>query len=456
MKAAARKQLTALIAAANSLTGKRFSLLVASSLVATTAIIAAAANSGTDNGPLAALIGRSLAAERTPVAPEAAATPEAEFEPEASPAPVSSAAPEPLAAPEAAPAPEEEAGEEAEPTPTKPEETAPEPGPIQHVFVVSVASSGYDAAFGSAPQMPYLANTLRPQGLLLSEYKLLEQTALPNSIATISGQPPNPQTKEDCPIYSDFPAGAKANSRGIISAGGCIYPVESVTFSDQLIGARLKWHAYMESMVDAAGKPDSCVAPAEANSPNPTPVTGGYAAKLNPFVYFHSLLDLGDCNENDVPLSELEKDLKKIETTANFNYISPNLCSVGISGQCPAGTPDGAAAADAFLSTWVPKILASPAYKKDGLLIVNFGQVNTAAPVDPAAPPPATDPLKVGALVLSSTVAPGATDAVPYDPYSLLRTFGDLFNLSALGNAAGAKVKSLAPVLVASETAAGD
>jgi hypothetical protein len=303
--------------------------------------------------------------------------------------------------------------------------------------------------------MPYLAGTLRPQALLLSEYQLLEQTALPNSIATVSGQPPNPQTREDCPVYAEFPSGTKGNSRGIVSAGGCIYPVETVTFPDQMVGARLKWHAYMEGMADEAGKPDNCVEP-EPNAPD-TPASGGYAAKLNPFVYFHSLLDLGDCGENDVPLSELERDLKKVETTANFNYVSPNLCGAGISGQCPEGAPAGAAAADAFLSTWVPKILASPAYKKDGLLIVNFGQVDTAAPVDPAAPAPAADPLKVGALVLSRFVAPGATDAVPYDPYSLLRTFEDLFNLSALGNAAGTKVKSLAPVLVSGgETAAGD
>ncbi len=202
---------------------------------------------------------------------------------------------------------------------------------------------------------------------------------------------------------------SKANSRGIVSASGCIYPVETVTFSDQLVGAQLKWHAYMEGMADESGQPDSCVQP-EPNAAD-TPATGGYAAKLNPFVYFHSLLDLGDCSENDVPLSELEGDLKKIETTANFSYISPNLCNVGIGGQCPAGAPDGATAADAFLSTWVPKILASPAYKKDGLLVVSFGQVNTAAPVDPAAAP-ATDPLKVGALVLSRFVTPGATDAV--------------------------------------------
>ncbi len=210
----------------------------------------------------------------------------------------------------------------------------------------------------------------------------------------------------------------------------------------------------MEGMADETGQPDSCVQP-EPNAAD-TPATGSYAAKLNPFVYFHSLLDLGDCSENDVPLSELDGDLKKVETTANFNYISPNLCNVGISGQCPPGAPEGAAAADAFLSTWVPKILASPAYKKDGLLIVNFGQLNQAAPVDPAAPPVA-DPLKVGALVLSRFVAPGATDPLAYDPYSLLRTFEDLFDLSPLGAGAGSKVKSLAPALAGGgETAAGD
>jgi hypothetical protein len=234
-----------------------------------------------------------------------------------------------------------------------------------------------------------------------------------------------------------------------------VYSAETLGIADQLSIAKLNWKAYMESMVNPeTGKPDTCVYP-QPGAPETT-VVGGYSSKLNPFVYFHSLLDLGECATNDVPLTELEKDLRKVETTANFNYISPNLCNVGISGQCPAGAPDGAASADAFLAAVVPKILASPAYKQDGLLIVDFGQVNTAAPVDPALPP-AADPLKVGALVLSGTIAPGATDAVSYDPYSLLRTFEDLFNLSPLGAAAGTKVKSLAPALTGgSESAAGD
>jgi phosphatidylinositol-3-phosphatase len=429
-----------------SLSGKRFNLLVASSLVATTTIVAAAATSGAqDNGPLSALIGRTLAANTAPTAPEPSIAPEPALEPSggsASPAPVTS---EPLASPTPIEDSEPPAEETPEKTPPKPVEPPVEAGPIQHVFVISLASSGYDAAFGATPQMPYLATTLRPQGVLLSNYSLLDKAALPNAIATISGQPPNDQTKADCAVYSEFPAGAKANPKGIVNAGGCLYPVETVTVSDQLIGARLRWHAYMEGMADETGQPDSCVQP-EPNMAD-TPAPGGYAAKLNPFVYFHSLLDLGDCTENDVPLSELEGDLKKVETTSNFNYISPNLCNVGIGGQCPAGTPEGAAAADAFLATWVPKILASPAYKKDGLLIVTFGQVNPSALADPAVAATIGNPPKVGTLLLSRFAAPGGTDGVAYDPYSLERTLADLFRLSPLAAAGGTKVKSLAPAL---------
>ncbi len=32
----------------------------------------------------------------------------------------------------------------------------------------------------------------------------------------------------------------------------------------------------------------------------------GYATRHNPFVYYHSLLDLGDCDQNDGPLDKLE------------------------------------------------------------------------------------------------------------------------------------------------------
>jgi hypothetical protein len=425
------------MAAAATLTGKRFGLLVASSLVATSAIVAAAATSSSGSGPLAALLGHSLAADRTPALVEPAPSPEpaassaggnAQPAPQAesaSPSPLP--APEPLSTPEAIPASEPE-----EAAPPTPEEPKPEAGRIKHVFVISLASSGYEAAFGTTPQMPYLATTLRPKGDLLSGYSLLSTAALPNSIATISGQKPNAMTKADCPDY-----------------GSCVYSAETLTLADELGIAQLTWRGYMEGMVNPeTGQPDNCVYP-QPGAPTAVP-TGGYSATLNPFVYFHSLLDLGDCSASDVPLTELEKDLKKVDSTPSYSYISPDLCNAGVTGQCTPGTPEGAAAADAFLAQLVPKILASAAYKKDGLLMITFGQANPA-PIDPATGAAAAttgNPLKVGTLLLSKFVTPNSTDAVAYNPYSLLKTTEELFGLNTLEEAKSPKVKSFAEPLL--------
>jgi len=404
-------------------TGTRFNLLVASSLVATAAIVAVGLTGAGDSGALAALLGQPRGTQAA--ASPAASAPSRGREPSGSPVASASSTPggTPSVAAEPSAAPPAKASPPAE-EPAPPSESLPEAGRIKHVFVISLASSGYDAAFGTAPQMPYLAGTLRPEGELLSGYSLLDDAALPNGIAAISGQPPDAKSKANCPSYDE-----------------CLYPVETLTLADQLTAGRFRWHAYMEGMVDEAGKPDTCIPPpAEGGEPP----TGGYSASANPFVFFHSLLDLGDCALNDVPLDELEGDLRKIDSTPNYALISPNLCNAGVTGQCPAGAPDGAASADAFLSQWVPKVLGSPAYEKDGLLIVSFGELNPPADGSPV---PAGAP-KVGALLLSRFVAPGATDAAPYDPYSLLRTVEDLFGLVHLGEADGAKVKSLAPALL--------
>jgi hypothetical protein len=435
MKAWIAAYLTKVIAAAATLTGKKFGLLVASSLVATSGIVAAGMTSGHELGPLASLVGRSLAAEPRPLAavaepeaatelaPEAEATPEAPVELPEESAPIIESSP----LEEAAPGPEPEPEEEAPPPPA--EETKPEAGRIKHVFVVSLASPGYDAAFGATPTMPYLATTLRPQGDLLTNFKLLDPASLPNSFAAVSGQAPSAASKENCPSYE-----------------ACVFPVETLSFADQLGTAQFSWHAYMEGMADPEGKPDNCVHPEPGATEAPTP--GAYSSTLNPFAYFHSLLDLGACSESDVPLTELDKDLGKTEKTANFNWISPTPCNAGIPGTCAPGSPEGAAAADAWLATVVPKILKSPAYKADGLLVVTFGSANPVPNIDPALPPtPATD-LKTGTLLVSKFLTAGATDAAPYEPYALLRTDEELFGLGQLGEAGGAKVRTLAPVLL--------
>lgn len=436
-----RRSLDAAVAAAASLTGKRFNLLVASSLVVTTAIVASALSVSGDNGALAALLAKRpavatstpsvkppppAAAGGSPSSPAPASLPSAPLTSTGSSAPPPSQPPKPPTPPAA------------------PTEKLPEAGRIKHVFVISLASSGYDAAFGPTPQMPYLSGTLRPQGELLSGYSLLDAAALPNGIAAVSGQPPNAETEANCPTFGEFPANSALDEKGVVPGDGCVYPVEALTLADQLVGGRFRWGAYMEGMIDETGKPDTCAHPDFGGADEP--VQGGYAARLNPFVYFHSLLDLGDCAVNDVALTELRADLRKIDSTPNFALISPDLCSAGVSGQCAPGAPDGAASADAFLAQWVPEILGSPAYEKDGLLIVTFGEANA---VDlPSGAPPVEDEPTVGALLLSRFVSPGATDSGPYDPYSLLRTIEDLFGLDHLGLAGDDGVKSFAPRLL--------
>lgn len=442
MRAAVEKQLRAAVAAAASLTGKRFGLLVASSVVATSAIVASAMTGAGGSGALAALIGRSLASDNTPAATAPAlgaqpgagsSTPSQGGSESVAGGPLASA---PVAAPVAsgpvsAPAAKEPA--------TTPE---PEAGPVKHVFVISLTSPGYEQSLGGQSQMPYLSATLRPQGELLSSYSVLNGAALPNGIAAISGQPPNPATIAGCPGYEAF-AGAKANSKGVLSGSGCVYPVETLTLADQLTSGQLTWRAYEEGMADDTGAPASCVHPDPGES-SASVQPGGYAASQNPFAYFHSLLDLGDCSSNDVPMDQLAGDLRKAEKTPSYSFIAPTPCTSGAAGQCAPGAPEGAAAADAFLSTWVPKILASPAYKADGVLIVTFSAVNPPSPELPGA----ADPLRTGALVLSPFATPGGTDATPYNPYSLLRASEDLFGLEPLGHAGDAKTKSFAAGLL--------
>jgi hypothetical protein len=484
-----RTRLRAAIAAAATLTGKRFGLLVASSLVATSAIVAAAATNQPEASPLASLLGHSLAADRTPAPTTTPLEPTAEPELESAPAgPVAtepSPAPEPAATPAPSPeplvVPEETAPEaapeplpEEEPSAEEPEEeeppSKPQAGRIKHVFLISLVSSGYDAAFvsGTASQMPYLNGTLRPKGLLLTNYSVLTEAITPNGIAALSGQPPNAATEAECPEFTAFPPSASLNKKtGVMSGDGCVYPVEAFTLGDQLEVGGFSWRAYMEGMADAAtGEPANCVFPGADEEEKVEP--GGYSARLNPFTHFHSLLDLGACGTDDVPLTELKKDLKSEAKTPSFSYISPDLCSAGVAGECAegesapgAGTEgataetgaegaSSAAAADAWLAEVVPEILESPAYKKDGLLIVTFGGVNPPAPPaagEPAPAPPA-DPLKTGAVLLSKFITKGSTDAAPYTPYSLLRTSEELFGLGQLAKANEPKVKTLAPALL--------
>jgi hypothetical protein len=425
------------IETAGSITGTRFRMIVASSGTATALIIGSTLASGGDSG-LASQLRAALAALGAPGSTAPVATTPASTTPAATPSKGGGGAPAvspvPVSLPSPAPAPASK----------RPKTKTPKAGRVKHVFVITLSSPGYDKAFGSQTEMPYLANTLRPQGELLSNYSLLTDQGLPNYIAMVGGQAPNAQTSGNCTTYSEFPSGAQPDRQGNVAGDGCVYPVQAINLADQLFSARFSWGAYMEDMGKpeppqqgqsaAANPPQTCVRPS-ANGADSTqdarkadPSMGyagsGYAVRHNPFAYFHSLIDLGACSQKDVPLDRLDASLGS--GTPNYVFISPNLCHTGEPTECDTDVKDpGPAQADQFLSAWVPKILASPAYRQDGVLIITFGE---AAPGVNGAP--------VGTLLISKFLTPGSTNAGAFNPNSLFRTVEDLIGLQHLTAAA--------------------
>jgi len=289
-------------------------------------------------------------------------------------APAAPAAPAPAAPVE--PVPEPEAPLEEPPADT-PQEPEPEKPSIGHVYLVVLPGGpGAEAAFGpdedSAPaaaQAPdptappdeppsYLRDELVPQGQLLTGYEPVGTSALSNRLALISGQEPTPDTEAGCPDYEK-----------------CLFPPEAKTLADQLSTWGLEWRAYVDGMEEPCRRPDP----------------------LDPFVYFHSVVDLATCSQYVLPLDKPDK--KAVLSLAALSSADQ-------------------------LEPWVGPLLDSKPYKKDGLLVILFDNAPKA-------------------LVLSPFVDAGTTNDKPYDSYSLLKTVEDRIGLGEhLGKADDRKVRA--------------
>jgi phosphatidylinositol-3-phosphatase len=314
-------------------------------------------------------------------------------------------------------------------TPTTPKTKT---SPVKHVFVIALTTPSYDAAFGHGSVAHYLNHELRPKGTLLSGYRTLGGAELPDYLAMIGGQAPNADTRADCPSYDEFPSSAKPNKSGEVPGDGCIYPNTALTIGDQVTASGHEWKAYIDDMGSTA-----CVHP-NSNALDDAPLPGAgsdYDTRHNPFIYFHSLLDLGDCASDDLTLTKLPGALSSPSKTPRFAFIAPGSCQDSSQQSCPDGSPAGLAGEDAFLRSWAPKILDAPAYKKNGVLIIVFAH---AAPSSGGATPD-SGPVRTGALVISRYARAGRTISKAYDPYSILRSVEDLLGQQPLAHARTAK-----------------
>ena len=370
--------------------------------------------------------------------------------------------------------------------------------PIYHVFTIILENQAYDNTFGTVMPVPYLSKTVAAQGALLENYYGTSHFSLGNYLSLVSGEAVTQDNQDDC---TNFGGGLGSNHIDISVAGlaaydqvagvGCIYPASTLTIADQLTAKGFTWKGYMEDMGNdptreeptcgqpsaGIGAPDntaSAQVPPNYNKGGKEAVTDQYAARHNPFVYFHSVLDSGACAAHVVPLNDttLTRDLASASTTPNYVFITPNLCDDGHDVPCKSPSSSSTYVNEnAFLQKWVPIIVHSPAFQ-NGLLIITFDESSpspasidgtytvfdgTACCNEPSGPNTQLPGVpnvaaafgltitgsvgnsgggRTGTVLVSPFIKPGTVTSVGYNHYSTLRTIEDFFGLSHLGYAA--------------------
>jgi phosphatidylinositol-3-phosphatase len=254
---------------------------------------------------------------------------------------------------------------------------------LAHVVLIVMENRSASQVVGSA-QAPFITR-LAHRYSLAAGYSALFHPSLPNYIALTSGS--NQGITDD---------------RSPPTAG---YAVAARNLADTIEASGLTWRSYAESIP----------APGYARGD-----TALYATRHVPFLYYRDVLDDARRRTSHVvPLTRLAADLGTAAATPAFSFITPNLCNDMHS--CPTQV------GDAWLARWVPRILASPAFRSSpSLLVVTFDEGVGADQ-------------HVATILAGSAAKRHYRSSRPYDHYSLLHTIEAALRLPTLtGNDARA------------------
>jgi phospholipase C len=253
---------------------------------------------------------------------------------------------------------------------------------FSHVFIIVMENQEASSIVGNSAA-PYL-NSLAAQYARAANFYGTGHPSLPNYLALTGGSTFN--ISSDC--------------------NDCF--INATNIADQIELAGRSWKAYMESM------PQPCF----VGDAGPL-----YAQRHNPFIYYDDIRNNpARCNKI-VPLDQLTADLQS-NSVPDYVWITPNLCND--MHDCSISTGDD------WLKTWVPRILASPAWKDNGVLFITFDE--GTSDVGPACRGTAGG--RVDTLVISPLVQRGFTSQTSYDHFALLHTIEAAWGLPLLGNAA--------------------
>lgn len=254
----------------------------------------------------------------------------------------------------------------------------------KHVLWIFMENHSYGDVVGSSGA-PY-TNQLAKQCGLATNYHNITHPSLPNYIAATSGLPLSGVQK----FTSDCSPSASCS-----------------TTSSSIFSQTSSWRAYEDSMPTACDKSNS----------------GEYAARHNPPIYYSTLRG---CATKDVPYTRLKTDLAK-NTLPAFGFITPDLIH---------DTHDGTIAqGDAWLSSNLPPILNSTAYRTGSLVVfLTYDEGEHGSSSDCA-----QNTTDVGChvltIVMSKSTPKGKRSSKLFNHYSLLRTTEEILHLPLLRQA---------------------
>jgi len=253
-----------------------------------------------------------------------------------------------------------------------------------HAFVVVGENTSYSEV--TRERAPYIAS-LRPRGAFLENYRAFRDTdSLANYIGMVSGQ------YTECEARDGDPDQCARRAPSIFG---------------QLDAARRPWRTWMGSMPAACERTDA----------------GKYVAHHNPALYFTGLRS--SCRTSSLPLSRLGAALRSGRVGA-LNLVVPDNCE---NGHDPCGG-DPVRHFDDFLRGVIPRIEASPAFGRSGVIFVVWDEGSDRQPTH------------VAALVLGPRVRAGARDTRRVTHYGLERTLADGLGVRPLAHA-----RAAAPIL---------
>jgi phosphatidylinositol-3-phosphatase len=250
------------------------------------------------------------------------------------------------------------------------------------VFTIVMENHSYADVIGSA-NAPYINSLLPTSAVAAGYHDSYVHPSEPNYIWMVAGQ--------NFGVLNDQDPGPPTNI------------IESKShFADQLEARGLTWKSYQQSM----GQPCGLVS------------HGNYAVKHNPFAYFADIngwdgttfQPSARCDQHIVDYSQLAADLASGQVP-DYVFITPDLEHDMHNGS--------EAAADTWLSQELPKIMASDAYRRGGVIFLTWDE-GTFQKDDPPF------------IVISPLAKPGFVSQTDYDTSSFLKTVQAILGVEAL------------------------